>query len=799
MEVNTTLKAGEIKEIPFEVYMDDEYVPELVTENWSVKGRISVNGESDSHTLSFSAGNLDLQKAQQEAAKVERESAKALSEAKQELDGLKIATDATLRQYFSAAQVESINKCVTTWIGGLIATSNMIRDDSNGVIDGVLKEAGLSGNAMMSAVLGKMGVNENVFTKFSKTAATTKIIATDKNGKNAEIYYSVDLNYNSFKDAPPYAGFGTLDYYIILDNGKKVKAMAKGQVAYTNMDAFADQLQKVAEGSIKAVYNKAWGNNANKVAELIVGKTISSVLNKTVGTFSDNVFTLLKLPSQRSAVKTKTLRASSAPAEESQVEYAKEVTLTGPGDVYVLDAEGKICGAITADTVDSSYNAVHLYANSQEKRIYLTEDDYTIQIVGTETGSMDYTIKEFANGTLLRSIEYKALSLRNGNGYYSTIPDAVYLDNAVYHPVSDTKKVIGAEKDTWQDHMAKQVSTSGLTFDQSKVSLSVGQQLQLNAKVKPDNATNKEVNWTCKNKAVATVSETGLVKGLAEGSTVIQAETADGGFIAECTVTVNKKLPQTITAANITKPYGSKPFPLNAKTSGGGKLTYKSGNPAVATVSSTGMVTAKGPGKAVITISAAATTNYNAATKNITITVTKAKQTITGASSFTKTYGNKPFGLGAKAKTKLTYKSSSTKVARVSSAGKVTLKGPGKATITITAAANGNYNAATKRVAITVKPKKPAAPKVKSTRSRTLKVSWKRDTKATGYQAVIAQNKKFTKGKKTATITKNKTTGKTFKKLKRKKTYYAKVRAYKKVGSTKLYGSYSKVKKVRVR
>ncbi len=257
------------------------------------------------------------------------------------------------------------------------------------------------------------------------------------------------------------------------------------------------------------------------------------------------------------------------------------------------------------------------------------------------------------------------------------------------------------------------------------------------------------------------------------------------------------KAAQTVSAQSFTKTYGNAAFSLGAKAQG--KLTYKSGNPAVAAVSSTGVVTIKGAGKATITISAAATTNYNAATKNITITVAKAKQTITGASSFTKTYGSKPFSLGAKAKTKLTYKSSNTKVATVNSAGKVTLKGPGKATITITAAANGNYNAATKRVAITVKPKKPAAPKVKSTRSRTLKVSWKRDTKATGYQVIIAQNSKFKKGKKTATITKNKTTGKTFKKLKRKKTYYAKVRAYKKVGRTKLYGSYSKAKKVRVR
>ena len=178
-------------------------------------------------------------------------------------------------------------------------------------------------------------------------------------------------------------------------------------------------------------------------------------------------------------------------------------------------------------------------------------------------------------------------------------------------------------------------------------------------------------------------------------------------------------------------------------------------------------------------------------------TIRKAAQTIT-AKSFTKTYGNKPFNLGAKAKTKLTYKSSDTKVATVSSTGKVTLKGPGKATITITAAATTNCKAASKKITITVKPKKTAGLKVKKGKKK-MTVSWKRDTKATGYQFIYARDKKFKKGKKNITISKNKTTKRTVKKLKAKKTYYVKVRAYKKVGKTKLYGSYSKVKKVKTR
>ncbi len=97
------------------------------------------------------------------------------------------------------------------------------------------------------------------------------------------------------------------------------------------------------------------------------------------------------------------------------------------------------------------------------------------------------------------------------------------------------------------------------------------------------------------------------------------------------------------------------------------------------------------------------------------------------------------------------------------------------------------------------KPKKSTLRKAASTKKGALKLTWKRDKKATGYQAAVATDKKFKKNKKTAFIKKNKTVSKTFTKLKRQKTYYAKVRAYKQVGKTKIYGSYSKIKKAKVK
>ena len=83
-------------------------------------------------------------------------------------------------------------------------------------------------------------------------------------------------------------------------------------------------------------------------------------------------------------------------------------------------------------------------------------------------------------------------------------------------------------------------------------------------------------------------------------------------------------------------------------------------------------------------------------------------QKITGTTTYKKTTASKVFKLNAKANTKLTYKSLNTKVATVDKNGKVTIKGKGKAVITVSAAATSEYQAATKKVTIQVTAKKTA-------------------------------------------------------------------------------------------
>ena len=87
--------------------------------------------------------------------------------------------------------------------------------------------------------------------------------------------------------------------------------------------------------------------------------------------------------------------------------------------------------------------------------------------------------------------------------------------------------------------------------------------------------------------------------------------------------------------------------------------------------------------------------------------------------------------------------------------------------------------------------------KVKAGKKK-LTVTWKKDKNVSGYQIKIATKKNF-KGAETYTVKSYKTYKKVIKKLKAKKKYFVKVRAYKTVGKSKVYGAYSAVRSCKVK
>lgn len=124
-------------------------------------------------------------------------------------------------------------------------------------------------------------------------------------------------------------------------------------------------------------------------------------------------------------------------------------------------------------------------------------------------------------------------------------------------------------------------------------------------------------------------------------------------------------------------------------------------------------------------------------------------------------------------------------------------KNPGKAKAVIKG--TGNYTGS-KTVYFYIAPAKAQLASATSTSAKSMKLKWKKDSKATGYEIYYATKANFSKSsRKVVTISKNKTTSKTIKKLKSNKTYYVKIRSYKKVGSKKIYGDWSNTLRVTVK
>jgi uncharacterized protein YjdB len=173
------------------------------------------------------------------------------------------------------------------------------------------------------------------------------------------------------------------------------------------------------------------------------------------------------------------------------------------------------------------------------------------------------------------------------------------------------------------------VSVTGITLNQTELSLKVNETETLVATIEPADASNQTVLFSSDAPAVATVDgATGLVTAIVRGEATITATTKDGGFTATCTLTVTQpvtgvSLNKTELSLNIgtAETLAATALPANANNQ---TVTWESSAPAVATVDAvTGVVTAIAKGEAVITV----TTEEGGFTATCAVTVT---QPVTG-------------------------------------------------------------------------------------------------------------------------------------------------------------------------
>lgn len=186
--------------------------------------------------------------------------------------------------------------------------------------------------------------------------------------------------------------------------------------------------------------------------------------------------------------------------------------------------------------------------------------------------------------------------------------------------------------------------------------------------------TNQKVYWKSANNRAATVDSNGRVTARGWGSTKIYAYVGNKTLTCKVTIVQMNKKNVALTPGNTTQ--------LTLWGANKNKVSWKSSNNKVATVSKDGLVTAVGNGTATVT----ATFNGKKITSQINvITLNHDFAVLEYGGRFSTTRAN--FGKVKKlevigTKEKVTWYSSDKNVATVNSSGKVTAKGPGTAKIT---------------------------------------------------------------------------------------------------------------------
>ena len=150
------------------------------------------------------------------------------------------------------------------------------------------------------------------------------------------------------------------------------------------------------------------------------------------------------------------------------------------------------------------------------------------------------------------------------------------------------------------------IKVTGISLIPTSATLYVGEGgEQLNATVIPEDASDQTVTWKSSNTSVVTVSSSGFANPVSPGYAVITVTTKDGGYQAKCDIEVIQLVTSvTLDQHSLQLQYNSSPVQLNATALPANAtdktILWESSDKSVATVSSSGLVTPKSGGKAVI-------------------------------------------------------------------------------------------------------------------------------------------------------------------------------------------------------
>ncbi|MDB4293495.1 Ig-like domain-containing protein, partial [Maribacter sp.] len=254
---------------------------------------------------------------------------------------------------------------------------------------------------------------------------------------------------------------------------------------------------------------------------------------------------------------------------------------------------------------------------------------------------------------------------------------------------------------------AADIALTGISLTPPAVSIVESDTQQMGITFIPNNATNQDVTWSSSDETITTVDTNGLVTAIAEGAaTIIATSVANNGIFGTASITVTPAFipvtgisvspPTAAIDVNATSQFTALILPADATDQ---RVNWLSGNTAIATVDSDGLVTGIAEGSTtIIAISA----QNGTITANATIDVTLPNVPVTGLSvspASTDLLEGTTLNLIATVSPanatnqNLNWITSNSAIATVDGNGVVTALQPGPVSITTISIANGSITA----------------------------------------------------------------------------------------------------------
>lgn len=370
-------------------------------------------------------------------------------------------------------------------------------------------------------------------------------------------------------------------------------------------------------------------------------------------------------------------------ADGNVAKISFKVKDTAKGDIGLKVKNLEFC-EVNSEDIPTSEISVTKDNDAQIKVVVpatgITVDKTATTIVKGATDKLTATlVPADANGTITWSTSDSSVATVSSDGTVTAVKNGTATVTAKCGDLSAQTKVTVINP-------LKAITITGTTH-----SIKKGQTTQLGLTYDPADTTDSvAATWTSSNTSVATVSKTGLVTALKDGSTTIKATVGNVSStydiaVKEVKLTGIKMEEKALIHKGDTKALTVEYTP--ADTTDDKTVAWSSSDSTVASVDNNGIVTAVKPGSAVIT---AKVGNYQA-TCAVTVDaplkeIVPEKAIIDMVKKQTANIAYSVVPADTTDSKDVTFTSSDETVAKVNSDGKVTAKKAGQATVTITGA-----------------------------------------------------------------------------------------------------------------